>query len=128
MADDLSRVILDTSVWVAFLNTEDSQHTKAQKLMDEMTDQVLVPEYVLVETASVLKNYRRHAEAIEFVKMTLADAATFISSDSLVYETGELFCSRNDGLSFIDTALLVLSETYRVITFDKRLQKEINRA
>ena len=123
MENNRSGIVLDSSVWIAFLHNEDSQHGKAKKLMFEIKDQILVPEYVLIETASVLKNYKRTTEAIEFVRTILKDAGMFLPSNTLAYETGILFCDRKDTLSFIDTALLALSREYRVITFDKALAR-----
>ena len=127
MEDSRLGVVLDSNVWIAFLNKEDSQHGKATKLMLETKDRILVPEYVLIETASVLKNYKRTAEAIEFVRTILKNVGIFLPSNTLAYETGILFCERKDRLSFTDSALLVLSKEYRVVTFDRELERAIAR-
>ena len=118
-------VVLDSNVWIAFLHKEDSQYKKAQGLFDELKEYILVPEYVLVEVASVLKNYKRNVEALEFVRATLENTSTLIPAGSLAHEAGALFCQRNDKLSFTDTALLVISREYRVITFDRALARAI---
>ena len=124
-ADSRAGIILDSSVWIALLHKEDSQHAKAEAIFDEITAQVFVPEYVLVEVASILRNYKRNREAQEFVKKVLEDSATFIPSGALAYETANMFRARNDKLSFVDTSLLVLSRRYRVITFDKVLARAL---
>ncbi|OGG52474.1 hypothetical protein A3H16_04065 [Candidatus Kaiserbacteria bacterium RIFCSPLOWO2_12_FULL_53_8] len=127
MAISKSRgVIFDTNVWIALLHEADSQYRKAQELVRTLaTEEVLVPEYVLVEVSAVLKRYERNAEAIVFVKRVLGNAGSFIPAGVLAHETSVLFEERNDKLSFVDTALLVLSREYRVITFDKALARAL---
>jgi predicted nucleic acid-binding protein len=108
---DAASVILDSSVWVAFLRDTDSQREKAKRMLDNLRDAaVVVPEYVLVEV--------------------MEDGRAFLpAGESLAHATTKLFLKRErDHLSFTDTALLVLSEQYRVITFDRRLQKAIDKA
>jgi len=123
MESSRPEIILDSNVWIALFHEEDSQHDKACKLFDEITEHILVPEYVLIEVASVLKNYKRNAEALAFVRTTLENTVTLLPAGVLAHEAGALFCERNDRLTFIDTALLVLSREYRIITFDKALAK-----
>ena len=119
-------VILDSSVWVAFLHDGDSQHAAAQKILARIGDEIIVPEYILVEVATILKRRKGAHEAQRFVRRVLREQIeSFLPADLLAYETAELFCERNDTLSFTDTALLILSREYRIITFDKALAKAL---
>lgn len=120
------KVILDSSVWVSFLHDVDSQHADALKVFEEIGDTITVPEYVLVEVATILKRKKKLSEAKRFVHRVLNEKAeSFLPAESLAQETAVIFRERNDTLSFTDTALLVLSKRYRVITFDRALQKAI---
>src|SRR3989344_130959 len=118
-------VILDSSVWVAFLHKEDSQHPKARKMLEGITEPIIVPEYILIEVATILKRKKKDMEAKRFVQTVFNDGGTFLLSEMLAYETAELFWMRRDTLSFIDTALLILSRRYRVITFDAQLARAL---
>ena len=121
-------VILDSSVWISFLYKEDSQHERARKVLGGLVNTILVPEYVLIEVATALKRKGKGTDARSFVRQVLEDNETFLPSNTLVHETADLFCTRNDHLSFTDTALLFLSREHRVITFDKALARTISSA
>lgn len=128
---DARSVILDSSVWVAFLLDSDSQREKAKRILGNLQDIALVvPEYVLVEVATALKHKGYEEVAKKFVAEVMEGGRTFLpSGESLAHTTAELFLKRGrDRLSFTDTALLALSEQYRVITFDRKLQKAIDKA
>ncbi|MBI4093597.1 type II toxin-antitoxin system VapC family toxin [Candidatus Kaiserbacteria bacterium] len=127
MAISSTSVILDSSVWIAFLYREDSQHEKAKKVLQaSRKDEIVIPEYVLIEVASTLKRKRYEREAKKFVaEAVVGEEHAFLHAATLAHETADLFCARNDKLSFVDTALLVLSRQYRVITFDAALRRAL---
>ncbi len=127
---DAQGVILDSCVWIAYLHAEDSQHAKAVKVVGDIREAVIVPAEVLYEVATTLKNKRREEDAIAFVRETIGEVGTLLVSDEpAVREAAEAFMSgRGDRLSFTDTALRLLSRRFRVVTFDRRLEKEIERA
>lgn len=121
---DAKAVIPDSNVWIAVFRKEDSQRQKAKRVFDELEGaEIVVPEYVLIEVASILKLKGHEREARAFITKTLNSDRGFLPAGLLAYETAQLFCERHDKLSFIDTALVVLSREYRVITFDKALAK-----
>lgn len=124
-------IILDSSVWITFLRGDDSQHKKATHLLRDLRYvAMVVPEYVLIEVATALKSKGYEDVAKKFVAEVIREGFhTFLPAGELATNTAALFLQQHsDHLSFTDTALLVLSEHYRVITFDKRLQKAIDRA
>jgi predicted nucleic acid-binding protein len=119
-------VIFDSSVWVALLHYTDSQHQKALKVFGEVGDVIVVPEYVVIEVATVLKQQGKLEEARQFVHRVLNEKPeSFLPAEALIRETASLFQDRSDKLSFTDTALLVLARLYRVVTFDRALQRAI---
>ena len=122
------KIILDSSVWVAFLHDTDSQHKEALEVFERIGHTITVPEYVVIEVATILKRRKKLDEAKRFVHRVLNEnPQSFLPADSLIYETAALFRERTDQLSFTDTTLLVLARSYRVITFDRDLQKAIER-
>ena len=127
MAISDTSIILDSSVWIAFFKQDDSQHQKAEGVLAQAPSaQVVVPEYVLVEVATALKQRGYQTAAKEFVAMVMHEGRSiFLPSDALARETSTCFCERSDKLSFTDTALLTLSREYRIITFDKALARAI---
>jgi predicted nucleic acid-binding protein len=52
-------VIFDTNVWVALFNINDAHHEKAKELFFE-NSVVLIPEYVVLETTTVLHRKGLH--------------------------------------------------------------------
>lgn len=128
---DAPGIILDSSVWIAYLHQEDSQYDKAIKTVDSLTDPVIVPVEVLSEVGTILKSKGREDLAKRFVSEVVSGQSIplLVPDEDTVRRVASTFLSRSgDKLSFADTALLVLSQEYRIITFDKHLQKAIERA
>ena len=123
-------IILDSNVWISYLDKNDNQHKKAQKIIEKIDCDIVVPEYVIIEVCTVL---------LKKTNKKIADGFIEIAFDN--QNTEVLFCDeyffnlfvnnfkniKNKNLSFIDTALLYLSEDYKVITFDKNLEKAIKK-
>ena len=121
-------IVLDACVWIAFLNETDSQHQKAVNIFLDVQEPILLPEYIILEVYTVLVTRVGKTEADTFLSLT-AD-----NQDVLILLTDESFfltviatCKeqRRPGLSFADTALVVLSSEHTIITFDRRLQKTL---
>ena len=123
-------IILDSNVWVAFFYKGDSQHKKAEKIVREFGLFVTVPEYVIAEVSSVLclraskkisNDFLENIFDNENIEILLLNKEFF---DIVVDNFRNL---KNKKLSFIDTALLCLSKSYQVVTFDKDLEKAITK-
>lgn len=123
-------VILDTNVWFAYLHDADSQHEKALSLFDVLKDRVLIPEYVLIEILNLITVKIGKADADNFI----ADLLSF-DKVSILWSTSDFrdellsffLSNKIEKLSFVDQSLLFLSKKYRVVTFDKVLDKHIAR-
>ena len=122
------QIILDSNVWIGHLMVNDTLHLRATELMEDLGGiVVVVPEYVLLEVVTILKVYKKYKEAEIFSKRVLSNNAMYLPSSGLARLTADVcFVSKYKKLSFIDTALLVLSKDYEIITFDKDLQKAID--
>lgn len=122
--------VFDTNVWVATMNSADSLHEQAVQELERVARPVILPEYVLVETCSVLALRAGKNVADKFVHYALdnAEIELMYSSEAMTRKSAAFFLSHpHRGLSFVDVFLLLLSQSYDVITYDKQLQKSINR-
>lgn len=128
MAKRSKDIILDSSVWIALFHKEDSQHEKAKKLLEGNSTSVVVPEYVLLEVVTVLRNLKRHKEAERFMEEVLEDSGTFLPAGTLAYEVARVLPREAKTLSFVDVALTLLSQKkYEVLTFDSVLARAIKK-
>ncbi len=121
-------IILDTNVWIAYLNESDSLHRKAAILFSNISEQIIIPEYVLVEASNILAVRQSHAGAVNFLQLALENKEANIlpSNPDFLSEITKFFCSHDwRGLSFVGSTLLYLSQTYTVLTFDKQLARAI---
>jgi len=119
--------ILDSSVWIALYNESDSQHDKAVKLVSSLTH-VALPEYIIVETSSVLSKKAGVDIANRFLEYAFdsEDVVVLHSSPESLHETIKLFRTLNNPrLSFVDISLVYLSRAHDVMTFDTNLKKVI---
>lgn len=121
-------MVLDANVWIAFLNPDDSNHHKAQKIFSTTQGGIGIPEYVLLEVITILAQKMGKDTADKFLQMARAskDVGILPSSKEFLDEVMQLYLSRTNGkLSFVDYSLLYLSGKTNVVTFDKDLKKEL---
>lgn len=123
-----NELILDSCVWIAYLDKDDLHHEKASGVFALLKERVILPEYIVLEICTFLIKKKRGHLAREFIYMALKnDALRFLSSDPEQFFS--FMCAfqeqKIDILSFVDASLLFLSKTYRVLTFDKELEKAI---
>lgn len=126
-------LLLDSNIWIARLNREDSQHAKAMALFEsvkERTFPIILPEYVIVEVCTVV-TIRSGKEITEVFLKTARDnrlVTILPSTPAFLGNVMDLFSTRKDAhLSFVDVSLLLLSTSCTVVTFDKKLEKEIGK-
>ncbi|MBI3458940.1 PIN domain-containing protein [Candidatus Azambacteria bacterium] len=122
-------VILDSNIWIALLNTNDSNHQKAVKIFKGISKSIILPEYVLLETVTILCQEVDKRTADEFIKYTAnnKDIEIYGSSVTLLHQITNFYLSqKNEKLSFVDYSLLYFSQKMRVETLDVNLKKEIN--
>ncbi|MEK7648288.1 MAG: type II toxin-antitoxin system VapC family toxin [Patescibacteria group bacterium] len=119
-------VILDSTVWIAYLDTKDFRHTKVHSLYHSLQDEILIPEYVMSEVCSVLasKNKKETADAFIEIAESNADIEILPSSPQFFKDVRVAFQKlRSKHFSFVDVSLMVLSSLYPVITLDVKLDK-----
>ena len=118
-------IILDSNIWIAYLNEVDSTHQLALKIFQKTnTKDILITEYLLLEIVTILKQIQGYKSAQEFIQLLTDENISFIESKNFYAETLLLFQAlKENKLSFVDVSLLHLSRKYEVRTFDKDLKK-----
>jgi predicted nucleic acid-binding protein len=128
MADNA--VIFDSNVWIAYFHTTDTYHREAAALVEKYTAQTIVlTEYVLLEIATLLKQKIGSAKTnVILTTLLQTDGIKLLTSEQFFTPTLTTFVSSKEKhLSFVDVSLLVLSNDFTVITFDKKLTNAIAR-
>lgn len=123
-------IVLDSNVWIAFFNPDDSNHQKARKVFSTVQENIGIPEYVLLEVATILAQKIGKDIANQFMQMAMAneDAEILFSSKEFLESVADFYVSqKNEKLSFVDYSLLYISSQTKIITFDRILEKEIQK-
>lgn len=123
-------VVFDTNIWIGLFVNIDSQHKKSVAILrDYETRMKCIPEYVLLETLTLLKRQLTIAETQHCLNIFLHSKLIEILPSAYSYDkTITLFQTLNDKhLSFVDMSLLALSRDYEVKTFDKKLATAIKK-
>ncbi|MEX1014067.1 MAG: PIN domain-containing protein [Candidatus Paceibacterota bacterium] len=121
-------IVLDSSVWIAILDKKDSQHKKAEKVLNNITGKVLVTEYILLEVSTVLSQKVSKNSSNDFIKFVISNRdinLKVFSSQEFNSITSFYLTLKNKRISFVDCSLIWLSKVHRVISFDKDLNKEL---
>lgn len=121
-------VVLDTNVWYAHLSEEDYRHAKAEKIFETLDDDILIPEYILSELCTLLTRKKRKDVANQFIEISENNEHIELlpSSSQFFSEVRTLFQGiESSRLSFVDAALIVLSRSFHVYTFDATLYKRL---
>ena len=122
--------ILDSNVWISYFHEPDSRHKHARTLFKQIDGLVLVPEYIVVETCTVLNRVANKEVVIKFLDRTMnnRDIRVAPTSRQLFYQLIDFYTNHDHHqLSFIDVSLLFLSQYHTVHTFDKKLKRAIEK-
>jgi len=120
--------IFDTNIWVALFNENDAHHKAAQELFLQ-NEIIYIPEYIILETTTVLQLRASKQKADLFAEMVTNTEQLEIlyTTNSFFQSVLKLFQQKNDKkLSFVDCSLLLLSKDYKIHTFDEALKKAID--
>lgn len=125
-------IVLDSSFLVAFHNRRDVHHARALEAMERLIDgkwgPALLPEYVVLELATVLLVRRNLKTAVSVTAGLLqAREVEFIPCSDYFVETVEWFTKqRRTKLSFTDAAIVAIAKRRSaryVATFDSGFRK-----
>lgn len=125
-----SGVLFDSNVWIAYFHTTDAQHAKAVAAVGQYSGQTIVlTEYVLLEIATLLKQKIGPTKTNTIITTLLkTEGIALLPSDNYFSTTLTTFLASKDKyLSFVDVSILVLSDDFTVVTFDKKLKNAISK-
>lgn len=120
--------ILDSNIWIAFFNKNDNQHRKASLIFSKIKDEILISEYIVLEVCTVLAIRVNKKIADNFLEIVLhnQDVQILPSSSDFFHKSIKNFLDyKHKDLSFVDISLLNLAKNYKLLTFDKKLEKAI---
>lgn len=123
-------IVLDSNIWIAYFYESDTQHAKARRLIHELSEPMAIPEYVFGEVCTILAQRSGKAVADSFVDAVTRNEQVGILpfENEEFWRTIKLFREfPKKYLSFIDLSLLLLARTFRVVTFDRQLEKVITK-
>lgn len=119
-------ILIDTSVWVALMDSQDSCHHQAKSLVKDMFyEDVGIFDHIYSEILTVLRNKTSDencAKFIEYLKYTKINI-NFSSRES--FFLAKAFFFKFPKISFIDSLLMAFAKETNsdLITFDKELKK-----
>ena len=123
-------LVLDSNVWIAFLYEKDPNHNKAAKVFEVLKAKIILTEYVFLEVVTVLSQKAGKDVSDNFIKNVTNNQDIIIlpSSGDFLGEIVNFYLSKKiEKLSFVDYSLLCLSQKFKVITFDKALQRHLKK-
>jgi predicted nucleic acid-binding protein len=121
--------VLDSSVWIAWLNQDDGQHAKAKKIFKQIKLPILLPEYVILEVCTVLTLRVDKQTSDRFLELISNNRdAKILLTDEVFFQTlMQEYRAQRRRLSFTDVALTLLAKSFPVVTFDEQLGKTIKK-
>ena len=121
-----SEIIPDSCVWLAYFSEADAFHGIARDFFSKDDPFVVVPEYILLEVSTILRQRKLENELVSFLDIATKDGV-YLSAEGAGVKLAEKYKhSPYKKLSFTDFALLELSKTHRVLTYDRALKKAID--
>ncbi|MFA6918349.1 MAG: PIN domain-containing protein [Candidatus Gracilibacteria bacterium] len=120
-------MILDSSVWIALVRDEDSQHEKCEALIDLWDKEDLeLYDFTFAETLNVLKRKTSPRTCYNFLKfLERINLNVRVSTLAQLELANELFFNNfKNNLSFTDYLLIASAKLQKaeILTFDKRLE------
>mgnify|MGYP001558614600 FL=1 len=122
-------ILIDTSVWIALIDSQDSCHSRAKDIVkDIFHEDVGIFDHIYGEILTVLRNKTSNEKCLKFVeylKYTKINI-NFCSKES--FFMAQEFFFRFRKISFIDSLLMAFAKEINsdLITFDKELKKAWN--
>ena len=119
-------IIVDTSVWVSFFISNDSNNHRAKKIiLNKKSDELIITDYIYTESLNVLRakfteeSYKNFAEFLNELEISLS------FTDHVLVRLATEYFFQFKKLSFTDCLVLASAKIndYEVATFDKDLQK-----
>ncbi|MBI4599763.1 PIN domain-containing protein [Candidatus Uhrbacteria bacterium] len=122
--------VFDSNVWIAAFHESDTLHRRAVEALKEYQPPFGVPEYVLLEVATILAKKAGMGHAKRFVEMIFdnRDCSILVTDELFCHSTARAYIKEDKAeLSFVDMSLIVLAAHHQVVTFDTHLARRLKR-
>ena len=120
--------LVDSSVWVALFLSFDTNHKKAQTLLENLNRPLFIPYSVILETATVLTYKHSKKQAENFIDYITGNQDIILLNNDINEELN-FFKAVEERLSFTDASLIYLSRKLKcpIATFDKQLKRVLKK-
>lgn len=119
-------IMLDSSIWIAYMNKKDSCHDKAFKILAGLNSEELeIYEHTYEETLNVLRNKTSSEQCQNFIRFLKDYNLEITIGDEHVLSIANTFFFEFSKLSFSDCLLMSASllNNSQLISFDKEMLK-----
>ena len=118
-----NRVLVDSSYFIALLNSEDRYHESALTFSESINVRIVVPEIIIVEVVFMLQARRGQHMVVGFYDFLMRDKPQLEYLNYRDLERVREIKVKYRQFDFVDTAIMALSERLditSVCTFDRR--------
>lgn len=119
-------ILIDTSVWISFLDKSDINHSKAQKIFTEYhQNEIGIFDHIYTEVLTVLRIKVSEKSCHKFADFVSKLETQLVISDREIFTLAKFLFFNFKKLSFTDSLLLASARITKsnLSTFDKNLQK-----
>jgi len=125
-------IFLDSSIIIAFRNSQDCRHREAACIFGDLQKGryagALVTDYIILETANVIKRLMGHQVAVETGEAIMGSREIEVmrSTQLFPYAWREFRAQSRTNLSFVDASSLAamrMRGVTRIATFDREFRK-----
>ncbi len=119
-------MMIDSSIWVALFDKNDSCHAEAVKLMENLNSKFIkLINHVYAEVLTVLKNKKLNNECQKFINFLSITKIKINFSNENSFTLANFLFFQFKKLSFADCLLISMSNlnNTELMTFDKALKK-----
>ena len=122
-------IFVDSGAWFASVVEDDADHFAAKSWFGHNTEQLLITDYVIDETLTLLRSRGEHRKALELggLFFETEDVSVHYLSETGIKETWKVFKQFSDkGWSFTDCSSKYICEKSgidRAVSFDRHFQQ-----
>jgi predicted nucleic acid-binding protein len=123
-------IIFDSNIWIGYFDTTNTTHKQAVDAVKKEAEQnITITEYVLLEVSTVLKQRIGPVRTNQIISTLIqTENITLLPSTDYFTSTLQTFLASDEPhLSFVDWSLVVLSDDFEVMTFDKKLADQLKK-
>ena len=117
-------IVIDSNVFYASLNKEDTLHLQSLVLLEKISDNFFIVPYSVLSEVSTLLSYRQWKKQADLFINTIKNTKNIFIVSNSVDDDIELFLEIDSKVSFTDISVISICKKYNadLATFDKQLK------